>query len=79
MGADGSRSGPGPCSYFEAEEQEFASPVWPAATVGYRLDLSDAPLALRAEFTPMWIPGDGITPWVGLGVGVSFDRRHALR
>ena len=54
--------------------------VWPAATFGYRYDLPDAPLALRAEFTPIWIPGDAeITPWVGLGVGVSFDRRHALR
>ena len=72
-------AGGGAVVILSASEEVYDSPVWPAATIGYRLDLPDAPLALRAEFTPMWIPGDGITPWVGIGVGVSFDRRHVLR
>ena len=72
-------AGGGAVVILGASDGPYGSPIWPAATIGYRLDLPDAPLALRAEFTPMWIPGDGITPWVGLGIGVSFDRRHVLR
>lgn len=69
---------------FEPEPRPFR----PHVTLA-RLKRADAravhdwlrtPLALRAEFTPMWIPGDEFVPWVGLGVGVSFERfAHMLR
>lgn len=61
-----------------SEQKNFTSHVWPAATFAYRLDFADAPLAFRAAFTPIWEPGSGIAPWIGLGIGVSFDRRHAV-
>ena len=72
-------AGAGAVFMIAAPEQEFSSPVWPAATLGYRFDLPNAPLALRAEFTPFWMPGDDLAAWIGLGVGVSFDRRHVHR
>ena len=65
--------GAGAVFVASTEDHEVAS-VWPMGTFGYRYDFTAAPVSLRAEFVPMWIPNDEFVPWVGLGAGIRLIR-----